>query len=161
MSQLKYFFEDMQPGKKVDLGEYNVSAGEIIHFAEQFDPAPFHLDEKAGKESFLGGLAASGWHVCSIAMKMICDTYLLESTSQGSPGMRECKWMAPVLAGDTLSGHMVIESARLSASRPGLGFLEFRLSLFNQNSRQVLSFQNTGMMLTRETARQVAGKEPV
>lgn len=152
MPDLKYFYDDMQPGSRVDIGQYHVSAEEIIHFAEQFDPAPFHLDEAAGKASFLGGLAASGWHVCSIAMKMICDAYLLESTSQGSPGMKECRWLAPVLAGDTLSGHMSVESARLSASRPGLGFLELRVDLFNQKGIHVLSFQNTGMMLTREAA---------
>ena len=142
----------MQPGTRVDIGKYHVSAEEIIHFAKQFDPAPFHLDEEAGKASFLGGLAASGWQVCAIAMKMICDTYLLESSSQGSPGVKECRWLAPVLAGDTLTGHVFIESARLSASRPGLGFLELRVDLFNQNRKHVLAFHNTGMMLTREVA---------
>lgn len=152
MPDKKYYFEDLQPGTRIDIGQYHVSAEEIIQFAEQFDPAPFHLDEEAGRASFLGGLAASGWHVCSMAMKMICDTYLLQSTSQGSPGMKECRWLAPVLAGDTLTGHMAIESARLSATRPGLGFLELRVDLFNQKGIQVLSFQNTGMMLTREAA---------
>jgi len=148
--QTKYFYEDMPIGKQIDLGRYAVTAEEIIHFAEQFDPAPFHLEEEAGKASFLGGLAASGWHLCSIAMRMICDSYLLDSSSQGSPGISECRWMAPVLAGDTLSGTVVVENTRLSASRPGLGIIEFRLNLFNQDGKQVMTFQNTGMMLTRE-----------
>ena len=90
---------------------------------------------------------------------MICDAYLLESSSQGSPGLKECKWLAPVLAGDTLSGHMIIDSARLSASRPGLGLLEIRIELFNQHGKKVLSHENTGMMLTREAARGMAQTE--
>ena len=66
------------------------------------------------------------------------------------------RWLAPVLAGDTLSGHMIIDSARLSASRPGLGLLEIRIELFNQHGKKVLSHENTGMMLTREAALQIA-----
>ena len=152
MPEIKYFYEDMTVGLSLDIGPYDVTAEEIIDFATQFDPAPFHLDEAAGKASILGGLSASGWHVCSMAMRMICDAYLLESSSQGSPGMEVCKWMAPVLAGDTLSGHIIVEKARLSASRPGLGLVDFRCNLFNQHGKQVLMFTNLGMMRTRSAA---------
>lgn len=139
----------MEVGATISIGSRTVTAGEIIEFAKQFDPAPFHLDEEAGKNSLLGGLAASGWHVCSIGMKMICDAYLLESSSQGSPGIGECKWMVPVLAGDTLTGEILVEDKRLSRSRPGVGLVDLRLNLFNQDGKRVMTHTNTGMMLTR------------
>lgn len=141
----------MEPGSTIAIGPYTITAEEIIHYAKQFDPAPFHLDEEAGKASFLGGLAASGWHICSLAMKMMCEAYILDSSSQGSPGVSECKWMAPVLAGDTLTGEVLIEGRRLSASRPGLGLVDLRLNLYAQGNRQVLTHCNTGMMRTRES----------
>ena len=152
----KFSFEDMTIGTKIEFGPRFVSAEEIIHFASQFDPAPFHLDEAAGKASMLGGLAASGWHVCSIAMRMICDAYLLQSSSQGSPGLSKCQWLAPVLANDILHGSITVMGARLSASRPGLGIIEFDLELFNQKGIRVIAFSNTGMMLTRKKAAEVA-----
>ena len=148
----RYYYEDCPPGAEMELAPHTVTAEEIIDFASQFDPVPFHLDEEAGKASFLGGLAASGWHVCSLAMRMICDSYLLESASLGSPGIKECKWLAPVLAGDTLRGKVIVEGARISASRPGLGLLELRCELYNQKDRQVLMFRNTGMMAIRGAA---------
>lgn len=145
----KYYFEDMAIGSQLDLGTYHVTREEIIAFAQQFDPAPFHLDEAAGRASMLGGLAASGWHVCAMSMRMVCDAYLLDSASEGSPGLEECRWMAPVLAGDTLSGHLLVESARLSSSRPGIGLIGFRCNLFNQDGRQVMTYTNIGMSRTR------------
>lgn len=152
MAKFDYYYEDMTLGRKIDIGTYQVSKEEIIHFASQFDPAPFHLDEDIGKASMLGGLSASGWHVCSMAMRMLCDSYLLRAASEGSPGMEECKWMAPVLAGDTLSGHLIVESARVSASRPNLGLVNFRCNLFNQNGKQVMTYTNLGMMRLRQAA---------
>ncbi|MCB1415650.1 MAG: MaoC family dehydratase [Nitratireductor sp.] len=148
----RYYYEDCPPGSEMTLAPRTVTAEEIVGFASRFDPVPFHLDEEAGRASLLGGLAASGWHVCSLAMKMICDSYLLDSASLGSPGIRECKWLAPVLAGDTLHGKVVVEGARVSASRPGLGLLELRCELFNQQDKPVLMFRNIGMMATRRTA---------
>lgn len=146
------YYEDCPPGTERKLGPRTITAEEIIGFATRFDPIPFHLDEAAGKASLLGGLAASGWHVCSLAMRMICDSYLLESASLGSPGIEECKWLAPVLAGDTLQGRSVVETARRSASRPGMGLLGLRCELFNQKDQQVLMFKNTGMMARRDAA---------
>lgn len=146
------FFEDMAVGKTIRMGPYRVGKEEIIDFAEQFDPAPFHLDEQAGRESMLGGLAASGWHVCSIAMRMIWDAWLKDAASEGSPGVDECRWQAPVLAGDTLSGELVVETARRSAKRPGIGIIVFRCDLFNQAGTRVLTFTNAAMMRSRDMA---------
>ena len=80
-----------------------------------------HLDEAAGRASILGGLSASGWHTCAMFMRLLCDGFLLDSTSQGSPGIDYAKWKKPVLAGDTLTGKStVLSQARISKSRPGI-----------------------------------------
>jgi acyl dehydratase len=149
MNPIKYALEDLHEGLEIDLGTYDVTAEEIISFAKQFDPAPFHLDEVAGQASLLGGLAASGWHVCSIAMRMMCDHFFLKATSQGAPGIDECKWLAPVLAGERLSGTLHILSARLSASRPGFGVAVLRTELRNRKGEAVLMQTNACMFKSR------------
>jgi len=148
----KWAFEDFEVGQELKLGSRTVSAEEIIEFASEFDAQPMHLDEEAGKASILGGLAASGWHTCCIFMRMMCDGFLLDSTSQGAPGVDYARWKKPVLAGDTLTGKTVVEDLRLSASRPGLGFVTCRHELVNQRGEMVFELKNTGMFLTREAA---------
>lgn len=152
MTAKKWAFEDFVPGMTVDLGERHVTAEEIIEFASEFDPQPMHLHEEAGKASILGGLAASGWHTCSMLMRMMCDSFLLESTSQGSPGIDVVRWRRPVLAGDTLRGSCTVLTARESGSRPGLGLVTVRYFLANQRGETVLEMENTGMFLTRGAA---------
>lgn len=153
MSAKKWAYEDLGEGVVIDLGTKVVRADEIIEFASEFDAQPFHLDEEAGKASILGGLSASGWHTCSMFMRMLCDAVLLDSTSQGAPGIDHAKWKRPVLAGDTLSGKLTVLSSRLSRSKPGLGFVSWRAELVNQKGEMVFELVNTCMFLTREAAR--------
>jgi len=115
MPSLELYFEDLYPGRIFELGPKTVQADEITAFAAEFDPQPMHLDEEAGKKSLLGGLAASGWHTSSLFMRMMIDSYLLRSASEGSPGIDVMEWKRPVLAGDTLSGRSVVEAARPTA----------------------------------------------
>jgi len=145
-------YEDFVEGSSLPLGSRPVSTSEIVEFAQEFDFQPMHLDEEAGRTSILGGLSASGWHTCCMFMRMLCDAFLLDSTSQGSPGIDYAKWRKPVLAGDTLTGRCTIVSKRISKSRPGLGLVILRSELFNQRGEQVFELQNTGMFLTREAA---------
>lgn len=153
MSAKKWAYEDLGEGVVIDLGTKVVRTDEIIEFASEFDAQPFHLDEEAGKASILGGLSASGWHTCSMFMRMLCDAVLLDSTSQGAPGIDYAKWKRPVLAGDTLSGKLTVLSSRLSRSKPGLGFVSWRAELVNQKGETVFELVNTCMFLTREAAR--------
>jgi len=125
-------FEDYAAGQVIDLGTYAVTAAEIREFASEFDPLPFHLDEAAARASLLGGLAASGWHVCSMLMRMIADSWLNKSASMGSNGVSEVKWLKPVFAGETLSGRVTIVSKRVSSKRPEMGIFECLFELFNQ-----------------------------
>lgn len=152
MSAKRWAFEDFAEGATIDLGEKHVTAQEIVEFASQFDAQPMHLDEEAGRASILGGLAASGWHTCAMFMKMMCDAFLLDSTSQGSPGIDYVRWKKPVLAGDTLSGTSTVTALRESRSRPDLGFVTVRHEVANQRGEVVLELQNTGMFLKRGAA---------
>jgi len=150
MTAKKWAYEDFEEGASITLGSKLVTAEEIIEFASEFDAQPMHLDEEAGKASILGGLSASGWHTCSMFMRMMCDGFLLESTSQGSPGLEYVRWKKPVLAGDTLTGRSTILAKRTSKSRPGLGFVTVKSDLTNQRGEIVLELENTGMFLTRD-----------
>lgn len=152
MTARKWAFEDFEIGATLELGSKTVTAEEIIGFASEFDPQPMHLDAEAGKASILGGLAASGWHSCCIFMRMMCDAYLLDSTSQGAPGVEYVRWKKPVLAGDTLTGTSTVTAKRESRSRPELGFVTCRHQLSNQRGEIVVELENTGMFLKRAGA---------
>lgn len=143
-------FDDFAEGEVIDLGSYHVTAEEIIEFAKEFDPAPFHLSEEGGRNSILGKLSASGWHTCSMTMRMLFDTLLDKSSGQGSPGIDEARWLAPVGAGDTLTGKATVLSKRLSASRPGIGLVRFRFEYFTEGQKPVLTMLNSIMFATRE-----------
>lgn len=149
MNEKRWAYEDLRVGDVLELGSKTVSAEEIIEFAQQFDPQPMHLDQAAGEAGILGGLAASGWHTCSMYMRMMCDAFVLQSTSQGSPGMEYVRWKKPVHAGDTLTGRVSVVATRRSKSRSDLGFATCRGELKNQRGEMVLELENTGMFLLR------------
>jgi len=153
MPEPKWAFEDFVEGGTITLATKQVTAAEIVEFASEFDAQPMHLDEEAGKASILGGLSASGWHTCAMFMRMMCDGFILDSTSQGSPGIEYVKWKKPVLAGDTLTGTSTVLTKRLSKTKPGLGFITVRSAMTNQRGEIVLELENTGMFLTREATR--------
>lgn len=150
MTGPRWAFDDLEVGSTITLGEKTVTADEIIAFASEFDAQPMHLDEEAGRASILGGLSASGWHSCAMFMRMMCDGFILDSTSQGSPGLEYVRWKRPVLAGDTLTGACTIVAKRVSKSKPGLGFVTVKSAMTNQRGETVLELENTGMFLTRE-----------
>lgn len=152
MKRKTWAYEDFVEGASLDLGTKLVTAEEIVEFASEFDPQPMHLDEAAGKASILGGLSASGWHTCAMFMRMLCDSILLDSTSQGAPGIDFVKWKQPVIAGDTLRGRTTVLARRTSKSRPHVGFVTMRTELVNQRGESVFELENTGMFLTREAA---------
>jgi acyl dehydratase len=135
-------YEDFHPGRRFALGPVTVSAAEIIEFASEFDPQPMHTDEAAGRASILGGLAASGWHTSAMLMRMMIDSYLLNSLSEGAPGIDIMEWRRPVIAGDTLSGHSTVLEARALRSRPGIGIVKFRHELENQRGETVCVSEN-------------------
>lgn len=128
-----------------EFGNQVVTREAIIAFASQFDPQPFHVDEDAGKRSLFGGLCASGWHTCAMAMRMMCDEYLLDSASLGSPGIENLKWTRPVYPGDTLKVRLRVLEARPMASKPHVGLVRSRWEVFNQRTETVLTMEGWGM----------------
>ena len=101
---------DYNVGDIFDLGSYVITAEEIIEFAKKYDPQPYHLSEEAGKASFFGGLAASGWNTAAIWMGLYVRKMLTNACVQGSPGVDELRWYAPVKAGDHLLGTVEVIS---------------------------------------------------
>ena len=154
------YFEDMEIGARREVGAFTFTAEDIKRFAAQFDPQRFHLDEEAGRKSLFGGLAASGWHVASVCMKlMVADGKRMaaEAAARGetiavwgpSPGFRELRWIKPVLAGDTISYSSQIETKRTSEKRPEWGILQARNNGTNQRGEIVFSFLATAFVPRR------------
>ncbi|MDP3097074.1 MAG: MaoC family dehydratase, partial [Syntrophales bacterium] len=104
----KYYWEDFPVDSIREFGGITLSKADIVRFAREFDPQPFHIDEDAASHSPFGGLIASGWHTCSMVMRMMCDAYLLDSASLGSPGIDKLKWLKPVRPGDTIELKWVV-----------------------------------------------------
>ncbi len=86
-----YAYEDFSVGREFPLGPQSISAAQIIEFASEFDPQPMHLSEEAGRQSILGGLAASGWHTCALLMRMMAESYISDSDIAGQPRHRLCR----------------------------------------------------------------------
>ena len=149
MSDLLHL-EDFAVGQTFALGPRTVTADEIITFAREFDPQPFHVDEEAARSSVLGGLAASGWHTTCLLTRLMCDAVLTRSAVLGSSGMDEVKWLTPVLAGDVLSGEMRVTGARPSQSKPGVGVVTFESFLTGQDGEKRTELK--GMVFVRRRA---------
>jgi acyl dehydratase len=147
----KLYWEDFVAGQVLDCGRKLVTAEEIKQFAAEFDPQPMHLDEEAARATPAGGLIASGWHTCSILMRMIADSFLLESASMGAPGVEEVRWLAPVRPGDELTARGTVLATRASRSRPELGFVSMLYEVFNGAGTCVLTERCTQMLTRRET----------
>lgn len=152
MREIKYYWEDMHPGDVRDLGTISPTREEIITFASQFDPQPFHLNDEAAKASVFGALCASGWHTCSMAMRLMVTNFLHEAASLGSPGLENVKWLKPVLPGDTLRlQHSIIETRPMS-KRPDVGLVRTEWDMFNQDGDKVLHMEGWGMFRRRHPA---------
>jgi acyl dehydratase len=154
------YFEDLEIGARREVGSFTFTAERIKKFAAQFDPQRFHLDEEEGRNSLFGGLAASGWHVGSVCMKLLVadgQRRAREAAARGetiavwgpSPGFRELRWIKPVLAGDTLSYASEIASKRISSSRPDWGIVEARNTGTNQRGELAFSLLATAFVPLR------------
>lgn len=143
---------ELKVGKTIAFGPLEVSREDILEFANEYDPAPFHTDEEAAKQSLLGGLCASGFHTCALTMRMMCDAFIVGSTSQGAAEITEINWVAPVRPGDVLSGKSEVIELRRSNSRPDLMLTKFRNETYNQDNALVLSTINVGFFKIEEPA---------
>ncbi len=138
-----YTFEDFAAGQVYELGSRTVTEEEIVDFARQWDPQPFHVDPEAAKESVFGGLIASGWQTGAIWMRLYVDA-MLGAAAHGSPGIEELRWLAPVRPGDTLSGRLTILEATPSATKPDRGTIRIRGEMVNQDGVTVMAMTSRG-----------------
>jgi acyl dehydratase len=138
-------FADFHAGQILEAGPYLVDEEETRRFAEAYDPQWFHTDPEAAKTSRFGGLIASGWHTCVIAMRLGVDAALKGSESFASPGVAYIKWLHPVRPGDRLKLKMEVLEVRRSRSQPTLGVLRWRWRLFNGDGVEVLDMEATNL----------------
>ena len=137
-------FEDFEPGRVFELGTREVTEDEIVAFAREWDPQPFHVDPEAAQESIFGGLIASGWHTGAMWMRLYVDSLLVGAASMGSPGIEELRWLAPVRPGDTLEGRLTVLEATPSERRPDRGTIRIRGEMINQDGVIVMSMVSRG-----------------
>ncbi|MBN9673646.1 enoyl-CoA hydratase [Labrenzia aggregata] len=145
-------FEDFASGQSYDLGSLTVTKEDIVDYAAEFDPQPFHLDEDAGKASLLGGLAAAGLHSASLVMRLVATGLLNKCASRGSPGIDKLSWRRPVYPGDTLNATLDVLDTRALRSRPDLGMVFIKVTADNQNGKTVLRWENPILIAKRSPA---------
>ncbi|HEU0059148.1 MAG TPA: MaoC family dehydratase, partial [Hyphomicrobiaceae bacterium] len=115
------YHEDLEVGRPYLSAAKTVTAEEIIAFGRAYDPQPMHVDAEAARASIVGGLCASGYHICVIMMRLVCDAVLNRVASLGSPGVDEVKWLKPLRPGDQVRCSYRIQEKRVLKSRPDVG----------------------------------------
>ncbi|GAB7020735.1 MaoC family dehydratase [Halostagnicola bangensis] len=133
------YYDDITVGETREYGDYHVTKEEIIEFAKQYDPQPFHTDEEAAKDSLFGELVASGWHVAAICMRLSADGMGEEYATIAGIGVDELRWKNPVTPDDTLSLRVEIVDKQPSESKPDRGHIETLREVTNQDDDVVLS----------------------
>jgi acyl dehydratase len=139
------WWEDFEVGERSEMGRHTFNEKEIVDFAKQFDPQPFHLDPAAAAMTPFGGLIASGWHTCAVGMRLMVESYIGRTVSLGSPGIDNVRWLKPVRAGDTLVYARTVIESRASTSRRGVGLVKHRWEAVNQAGETVLTMEGWGM----------------
>lgn len=143
------YLEDFAVGQVIEFPPRTVSEDEIIAFARDYDPQPFHLDKEAARQSLFGGLCASGWHTAGMMMRLMVDNMIGKYASMGSPGVDQLRWVKPVFPGDTLHLRGEVLDVKPSRSKPDRGVITSRYEMKNQKGETVLTMQAKGMYARR------------
>jgi acyl dehydratase len=144
------YFEDFELGMVFDLGERTLAKEDIVAFAREYDPQPFHVDEEAARESAFGGLIASGWHTGSVFMRLYADALLSRAAAMGSPGVEELRWLKPVRPGDTLTARVTVLDTAPSTRNPKRGTVHLFSEVENQRGETVMTMKARGLFARRE-----------
>lgn len=144
------YFEDYVPGLTVDCGSFTLSEADIIAFAKEYDPQPFHVDPAAAAAGPVGGLIASGWHTTSMMMRLLVDHFISGETGLGASGVDEIRWPRPVRPGDTLNVRATVLESRRSRSKPDRGIVRSMTEITNQDGETVMTLKATNFFLARE-----------
>ncbi len=138
-------FADLYAGQVIEAGPYLVTEAAVLNFAREYDPQWFHTDPAAAQAGRFGGLIASGWQTCGIAMRLATEAVLHDSESFASPGVAYVKWPNAVRPGDALTLRAQVLETRRSRSQPTLGILRWRWQLFNTSGQEVLDLEATSL----------------
>ena len=144
-------FEDFTPGDILSLGEYKVTEAEMMAFSERYDPQSFHIDPVAAKDSPFGGIICSGWLTTAIAQRMQTDSYMIDSSCVGSPGVDEIRWLKPVRAEDCLHGTNTVEAVKPSTSKPDRGVVFSQMEIYNQDDMLVMTMRTRAIYMKKTT----------
>lgn len=148
----RYYWEDFVPGKVFEHGSRTLSESDIIRFASEWDPQRYHVDPEAARQTPFGGLIASGWQSCGVAMRLMCDAYLNDSSCVGSPGIDEIRFLRPVRPGDVLRFRSTVLDSTPSRTQPNRGTVAFRWELLNQTDEVVLAMLGRQFYTKRGTS---------
>jgi acyl dehydratase len=146
------YFEDVRVGETQRFGRYAVTREEIIEYARQFDPQPFHVDEEAAKRSMFGGLIASGWHTGAMFIRMVCDHAITGAATTGALGFDDLKWLKPVRPGDILSVETRVAEKIDLPSRHAVGTVKMESRVLNQQGEAVMTLTSLVLYQRRSTA---------
>jgi acyl dehydratase len=147
------WFEDYRAGSVHEIGSVRVDKDEVIEFARRYDPQVFHVDECAAKNTFFGGLIASGWHTAALMMRLLADNFISKVASLGAPAVDELRWHLPVRPGDVLSVRAFVLDTRRSRSKPDRGVMRTRVEVTNQRGELAMSLTAVNILLCRGPAR--------
>lgn len=143
------YWEDINEGDVVELGSRTMERDRMVEFAREFDPQPFHTDEKAAEASIWGGLIASGWLTGSVLMRIFYDGYLKDTAGLGSPGIDELRWLKPVRPGDTLTVRLTVLETAASRSKPDRGIVRSLMEVVNQHGEIVMTTKGVNFVSRR------------
>lgn len=143
------YWDDIKQGEVVELGSRTLDKERMVAFAREFDPQPFHTDEKAAEASIWGGLIASGWLTGSVLMRIFYDGFLKDTASMGSPGIDELRWIKPVRPGDTLTVRLTVLETAASRSKPDRGIVRSLMEVLNQHGEIVMTTKGVNFFRRR------------
>ena len=143
------FFEDLSVGAIFDSISKTITETEIIEFGWKYDPQPFHISKPDALASSFGGLIASGFMTAAITFRLICQSNGFQTTSLGSYGIEELRWLKPVRPDDTLKASMEITGLRRSKFRPLSGIAQCLFKTSNQKNEIVMTMESAWILKCR------------
>jgi acyl dehydratase len=136
------YFEDFAVGQVHRFGRYEVSREEVIEFARRWDPQPFHLSDEGAAGTHFGSLSASGWHTTAMTMAMVVSAWNeSEGGTLGAAGVDALRWLKPVRPGDILRVESEVLEMKPSSSKPEMGSVRHRNTVYNQDDEPVMRFE--------------------
>ena len=132
-------WSDIQPGETFNTQSIPISRRDILEFAAEFDPQPYHLDPDAADDSIFGGLCASGWHVTALMMRLLTDTFTSQHIDLlGSNGVSNLRWRKPVFADDSLSSVITVKEKSGPDTGAPFGYIDCDVDVSNQHGDSVI-----------------------